>query len=285
MESGRDKLLELASFDLAKATDLVETVAERDSLAPRNFMEACWDRFGVNIEDHSEKTYVITPGDHMFVGAFPSLPEDGITATYDRSKALARDDVQFLTWEHPMVNGAIELVLAEDKGNASVCILKNKAIKAGTLLMEVLYQVECVAPKYLQAQRFLPFHTIRILVDINGNDLAGKVNHANLSRQCNKLNKGTARQVLKSEEKDLRSMLEKADAKAELQAETILSTVVADMQKSQSDEMSRLVALKKKNPNIREAEIDFIKTQTQLLEKYLSETQLQLEAVRVIVAV
>jgi ATP-dependent helicase HepA len=80
-------------------------------------------------------------------------------------------------------------------------------------------------------------------------------------------------------------MLEKADAKAELQAETILSTVVADMQKSQSDEMSRLVALKKKNPNIREAEIDFIKTQTQLLEKYLSETQLQLEAVRVIVAV
>ncbi len=285
MESGRDKLLELASFNKETANQLVEKVAERDSLAPKAFMEACWDRFGVQLEDHSEKAYVITPGDHMFIGAFPALPEDGITVTYDREKALSRDDIQFLTWEHPMVNGAIDLVLSEDKGNASVCILKNKAIKAGTVLMEVIYHVESVAPKYLQAQRFLPFTTIRILTDTNGNNLAEKVNHENLSRQCHKLAKTTSRQILKSEANTLRKMLESADKKADKKADKILSNVVYSMKEIQQEELDRLLSLKKKNPNIRQDEFDFLENQTQLLEKYLSETQLQLEAVRVIVAV
>ncbi|MCW8999720.1 MAG: RNA polymerase-associated protein RapA, partial [Kangiellaceae bacterium] len=285
MESGRDKLLELSSFNQQRADELVEFVAERDSLAPRSFMESCWDRFGVNLEDHSEKTYVITPGDHMYIGSFPALPEDGLTATYDRQTALSRDDVHFLSWEHPMVNGAIDLVLSEDKGNASFCIIKNKGIKAGTILMEVLYHVECVAPKYLQAQRFLPFTSIRILADVNGNNLAPKVSHEALSKQCQKVPKTTSRQVLKSEEKTLRKVLKSADSKAEIQAKEILDGVIDTMKASQQDELNRLLSLQKKNPNIRQDEIEFIQNQTQLLEKYLADTQLQLEAVRVIIAV
>ena len=285
MESGRDKLLELASYNADAAEQLIERVAERDSLAPRNFMESCWDRFGVQFEDHSLKSYVVRPGDHMFIGAFPALPEDGMTITYDRQTALAREDIHFLSWEHPMVNGAVELVLSEDKGNASVCILKNKAIKAGTLLMEVLYHVETIAPKYLQAQRFLPFTAIRVLTDVNGNDLAAKVNHENLSKQCHKIPKGTSRQVLKSEEKTLRKMLANADQKANAKADDILQSVVADMQRSQQEELNRLISLQKKNPNIRNEEIEFVNNQTQLLESYLKDTQLQLDSVRIIVAV
>lgn len=285
MESGRDKLLELASFNQQKADELIERVAERDSLAPRSFMESCWDRFGIQFEDHSAQSYVIRPGDHMFIGAFPGLAEDGMTVTYDRNTALARDDIHFLSWEHPMVNGAIELVLSEDKGNASVCILKNKAIKAGTMLMEVLYHIEPVAPKYLQAQRFLPFTSIRVLTDVNGNDLAEKVNHQNLSKQCHKIPKNTSRQLLKSEEKTFRKMLKLADKKAEIKAQAVLANVVDNMQASQAEELNRLISLRKKNPNIREPEIDFVKNQTERLHAFLSDTQLQLEAIRVIVAV
>lgn len=285
IESGRDKLLELASFDLDTANQLVESVAKRDELSPKVFMEYCWDRFGVQLEDHSENIYVITPSNHMFIGAFPALPEDGITATYDRKTALARDDIHFLTWEHPMVSGAIDLVLAEDKGNASVCILKNKGIKAGTLLMEVLYKIECVAPKYLQVQRFLPYSSIRVLTDIKGNDLASKVNHRNLSKQCQKIPTHTSRQIIKSEQNTLNSMLKNADEKAASQADEILNNIVDDMQASQTIELNRLIALQKKNANIRAEEIEYIKTQTSLLKKYLTDTQVQLEAIRVIVAV
>lgn len=285
LEKGKDKLLELSSFNPENANRIIELVKEMDEKSPQVFMQKTWNRFGVDFEDHSDKAYVVRPGDHMYVGAFPGLSEDGITATFDRATALSRDDMHYLTWEHPMISGSIDLILGENKGNASVCILKNKAIKAGTLLVETLYKLECIAPKYLQAQRFLPYQCFRFLTDVNGSDLAPKVNHAALSKQCEKLDKRNARLVLKSEEKVLKSILEKADKLAHHQADEVLNNVVEKMQQEQTEEFSRLTSLKKKNPSIRDEELAFIKQQTKLLKKYLGDTQLQLEAVRIIVAV
>lgn len=284
LEQGKDRLLELSSFNQENADRLIGLVKEMDNKSPQIFMQKTWDRFGIDFEDHSDKAYVIQPGDHMFVGAFPGLPDEGLTATYDRATALSRDDMHFLTWEHPMITGAIDLILGENKGNASVCILENKAVKAGTILIESLYKLECVAPKYLQAQRFLPYQCFRLLTDINGSNLAANVGHVNLSKQCSKLSKNNARLVLKSEEKSLKDILAKTEVLAHKQADEVLNNIVLKMQKSQQQELDRLTALKKKNPNIRDEEIAFVKKQTQLLTKYLEETHLQLEAIRVIVA-
>jgi ATP-dependent helicase HepA len=285
LEQGKDRLLELSSFDQENANQLIESVNEMDEKSPRMFMQKTWSRFGIDYEDHSDMAQVIRPGDHMFVGAFPALPEEGLTATFDRETALSRDDMHFLTWEHPMITGAVDLILGENKGNASVCILKNKAIKAGTLLVESLYKLECIAPKYLQAQRFLPYQCFRLLTDVNGSNIAANVSHANLSAQCSKLDKRNARLVLKSEEKSLKGIIEKTEALAKKQADKTLANVVSEMQDKQSVELNRLTSLKEKNPNIRDEEIDFVKKQTQLLTRYLEDTQLQLEAIRVIVAV
>jgi ATP-dependent helicase HepA len=285
LEKGKDRLLELSSFNAANAERLIALVKEMDSKSPQAFMQKTWHRFGVDFEDHSKEALIIRPGNHMFVGAFPGLPDDGLTATFDRETALSRDDMHFLTWEHPMISGAIDLVLGENKGNASVCILKNKAIKAGTLLVETLYKLECVAPKYLQAQRFLPYQCFRLLTDINGSNLAKAVSHASLSKQCSKLDKRNARLILKSEEKPIKLILDKTDSLANDLANEALDNVVAKMQQSQQQELNRLAALKKKNPNIRKEEFSFLKKQTKLLSKYLNETHLQLEAIRVIIAV
>jgi len=42
-------------------------------------------------------------------------------ATYQRDIALSRDDMHFITWEHPMVTGAIEMIRGSEFGNASFC--------------------------------------------------------------------------------------------------------------------------------------------------------------------
>jgi ATP-dependent helicase HepA len=285
LEQGKDKLLELSSHNPENAAHLIELVAQMDEKSPQDFMQKTWHRFGVDYEDHSEKALVIRPGDHMFVGAFPGLPEDGITATFDRTTALSRDDMHYLTWEHPMISGAIDLILSENKGNASVCILKNKAIKAGTILVETLYKIECIAPKYLQAQRYLPYQCFRFLTDVNGSNLAPKVSHTGLSKQCSKLDKRNARLVLKSEEKTLKSIIERTDKMAEKQAHRVLENIVDKMREEQTNELNRLKSLQQKNPSIRDNELGFIEKQTQLLEKYLSDTKLQMDSVRVIVAV
>ncbi len=285
LEKGKDKLLAMTSFNQEKADDLVNALEKMDEISPKVFMQKTWHRFGIDFEEHSEKAIVVRPGDHQFVSNFPSLPEDGLTVTFDRATALSRDDMHFLTWEHPMVSGAIDLILNENKGNASVCILKNKGIKAGTILIESLFKLESIAPKYLQAQRFLPFTCIRLLMNDKGANLANNVSHDQLSSQCKKLDKVNARLVLKSEEKTVKAILNKAKLLAEKSGNDIKLKTLESMRSQQSNEVSRLEALKKINPNIRPEEITYLNRQTKLLEKYLGETEIMLESIRVIVAV
>ena len=284
MATGRDKLLELSSFNTEIADKLVDQITDEDDQTPQYFMENVFTHFGISAEDHSLFCSIIKPSNHMYTASFPHLPEEGITVTYDREIALTRDDMQFLSWEHPMVTGAIELVLSQEKGNACVCILKNKAIPAGTILVEALYNLESIAPKHLQAQRFLPSKVIRNLVDKNGRNLADAVPHDGLSKQCQKLEKHIARQVLSSEENILRDIIESSQTLAEEQASTIIATALDDMKASQTHELDRLLSLKEKNPSIRDEEIEFIKLQTEHLLLHISETLPQLDAVRVIIA-
>ena len=285
LEKGKDKLLAITSFNQNKADELVEDLEKMDKISPQEFMQQTWHRFGVDYEDHSENAIVVRPGDHQFVASFPNLPEEGLTATFDRTTALSRDDMHFLTWEHPMVSGAIDLILNENKGNASVCILKNKGIKAGTILMESLFKLESVAPKYLQAQRFLPFTCIRLLMNDKGANLAKNVSHEQLSSQCKKLDKTNARLVLKSEEKTIKIILDKAKTLSNKMSYDIKTKSLNSMKEQQNTEIERLNALKKVNPNVRPEEIVYLKRQTELLEKYLNETEVMLESVRIIVAV
>src|SRR5262249_42058273 len=99
----------------------------------------------------------------IFAESFPGLPAEGITVTCDRQRALGREDLQFLTWDHPLVTGALDLILGSEKGNCSFI----ESIETRSL--EAVYVLECVAPPHLHIDRFLPPSPIRVTV--GGEDL------------------------------------------------------------------------------------------------------------------
>lgn len=70
------------------------------------------------------------------------MSEDGITITFDREVALAREDAQFITREHPLIRNGLDLILSGDTGSSTISLLKNKALPVGTLLVELIYVVE-----------------------------------------------------------------------------------------------------------------------------------------------
>src|SRR5699024_9972743 len=115
LDLGRDRLLELNSYDKNTAQQLIDELAHADDFTPDVFMDMAFERFGVETEEHSDDVTIIRPGNHM-VTSFPHLPDEGLTITSDRELALSRDDWQFLTWEHPMVTSAIDLILTEHRG-------------------------------------------------------------------------------------------------------------------------------------------------------------------------
>ena len=179
----------------------------------------------------------------MLVGSFPALPEDGIMATYRRDLALSREDMHYLTWEHPLVSGAMDLVLNGEFGNSAVCTLKLPPLKPGTIMLEAVFSLSCVAPGNLQLQRYLPSTTVRLLLDNAHNDLSAILGSAHLKRLAQDAPLHSARELVRHTRPQLTSMLTQAKVLAEKRAVDLRHEAATNMHTEQNIELQRLQAL------------------------------------------
>lgn len=285
LQQGRDRLLELHSCDPIVAEQLIDSIAEAERPGEvSDYMDRVFDVYGVEQEPHSANAVVIRPGDHMLDNHFPALPSDGMTATYRRDIALSREDLHFLSWEHPMVSGALDLILSSDIGNTALISLKVKGLQPGTLLAECIFTLKCSAPKSLQLERYLPQTPVRVLFDSEGRDLTALVSNENLNQVGKKVHISTAQDVARQARAQLEKTVAKAEASATQQQDQVIAQAIADMRAAQQLEIDRLTALARINPNIRAEEIDYVSEVMESQASYLAGAQLRMEALRVAVA-
>jgi ATP-dependent helicase HepA len=89
-----------------------------------------FEYFGVDSEYHSKTCAILQAGQAQRVTQFPYVPEDGVTVTVSRDVALAREDMQYLSWEHPMVASAMDLVVSDNIGSAALSVVKHPALQS-----------------------------------------------------------------------------------------------------------------------------------------------------------
>ena len=168
-EAGRDRLLERHSHDPDTGADIIATLERRETAeALHDFCEHLFDRMGIEQEYLDENLSLIRPTENLATGQLPGLSEDGVTATYHRPTALSRDDVTFMTWEHPIVMESMAALLGSDIGKASIGTFKHRGIPAGTVLLESVHRVDCLAPLYLTTGQFLNSQPMRTLLTQGG---------------------------------------------------------------------------------------------------------------------
>ena len=284
LEKGRDRLLELNSNGGEKAQRLAAEIAQTDN-SPQlvDFALNLFDIIGVEQDDLGENSIVITPTGTMLVPDFPGLKEEGVTVTFDRQLALAREELEFLTWDHPMIRQGIDLIASGDIGKAAMALLVNKQLPAGTLLVELIYMIESQSPKGLQLNRFLPPTPVRLLLDSKGNDLAGQVNFDTLQNKLKPLGKNIANKMIKMARPNIEQLIKLGNHKITeiAQAQICEASRLADQ--TLSTELNRLIALKAVNKNIRQAEINVLEKQRVLSLEELSKASWRLDSLRVIV--
>ncbi len=285
LQQGRDQLLELNSCNLDAAKTVIESVTNAaDEQALRDYMELAFDVFGVDQDVHSDTSVVLHPSDHMPFHDFPGLPDTGLTATFERDTALARDDIHYLTWEHPMVRGVMDSVVSTELGNTAVATVKLGPLKPGTLLLEANFRLSCPAPQHLQLFRYLPSLTLRNLLDSSDRDLSKALPAEKLDQLLQKVPRQTAQGLIRHARPQLQIMLAKVEAIEQQRLPAIIQEAIAAMSKQQKQELQRLRELAKINPNIRQQEIDWLVEETTMLAEYINKAQLRLDSVRVIVA-
>ena len=284
LEKGRDRLLELNSNGGEKAQRLASEIAQTDN-SPQlvDFALNLFDIIGVEQDDLGENSIVITPTGTMLVPDFPGLKEEGVTVTFDRQLALAREELEFLTWDHPMIRQGIDLIASGDIGKAAMALLVNKQLPAGTLLVELIYMIESQSPKGLQLNRFLPPTPVRLLLDSKGNDLAEQVNFDTLQNKLKLLSKDIANKMVKMARPNIEQLIKLGDHKITEIAQTQIREASRLAVQTLSTELNRLIALKAVNKNIRQTEIDVLEKQRVLSLEELSKASWRLDSLRVIV--
>ncbi len=284
LESGRDRLLEMHSNGGEKALKIAEDIAATDGDTNLvTFALSLFDTIGLNQDDHGENALVVTPSEHMMVPSYPGLPYEGATITFDRDTALSREDMHFISWEHPMIQGGIDLLMSEGVGTSAVSLLKNKSLPVGTTLLELVYVVDAQAPKRSGISRFLPKTPIRIMLDARGNDLSNQVEFEGFNRQLSPVNRHLASKLVNSVQNDVHNLIAKSEAFAVEQVSKIREQAQKEMEHSLNSELERLQALKAVNPNIRDDELEVIEQQITELSGYISKAQYQLDSLRLIV--
>ncbi|REF26958.1 ATP-dependent helicase HepA [Xenorhabdus cabanillasii] len=284
LEQGRDRLLEMNSNGGEQGQKLAEVIAAQDNNTDLvNFALNLFDIIGINQEDRNDNIIVLNPSDHMLVPDFPGLPQDGCSVTFDREKALSREDTQFLSWEHPIIRNGLDLILSGDTGSCAVSILKNKALPVGTLLVELIYVVEAQAPKYLQLTRFLPPTPLRLLMDLKGTNLASQVEFEGFNRQLNAINRHNASKLVNAVQKEVHAILQQSEPLVEQQARELIEKAKKEADEVLSAELSRLEALKTVNPNIRDDELEAIESEHKHLLLNLDQANWRLDAIRLVV--
>ncbi|MGV3774520.1 MAG: RNA polymerase-associated protein RapA [Verrucomicrobiales bacterium] len=282
LESGRDRLLEMHSFQPQVAETVIAEIKKADADESLDaFIGAAFDHFGLHFEELGSRSFLLGGGD-LFKEKVPALPDEGLAATCQRERALSREDVGFLSWDHPIVTSLLDMILGNVVGNSAFALWPGAP--AAGVFMEAWFVLEAIAPAELQIERFLPPTPIRIVVNSKKVEVTSEVATETLKNSL----KGGNHIVLSSQFEELGSMLPRlikaADRYANEKKEAILQAATAKAKELLGHELSRLKSLAIKNKNIRPDEIEAAQTLITQVDEQLGKTTLRMDAVRLILA-
>jgi len=278
LSSGHDRLLELGAPSSESAQTLIEHISNADHDPDfEKFVIRLFDYLGLEVEDLSLRSYIFKKGERLSED-FAEFPEDGLSVTFDRDFALAREDIALITPDHPLFRDAIEVLLSREQGNCSFAHWKTARGK--TMLLECNYVLECLGPSRLHMDRFLPPTPYRTVVDHKGNDHSSDEGLPSANLEPRSPRKLVSQSVFRKE--ILPGMLKKAEQITGEQADSQIARAVEDAGKSLSAEIKRLHDLADKNNKVSPAEIEALTSHRDEILRLLGQSRLRLDALRLI---
>lgn len=276
LSSGHDLLLELGAPPASQSAELLQAIETADE-DPRfeRFTLRLFDFLGVDVSDLAERAYLFKHG-HRHSEAFADIGDDGLSVTFDRATALAREDLSFLSFDHPLFRDALGQMLDGSSGNATFAKLATSTGKS--ILLECAFVLEVIAPTRLHLDRFLPPSLLRVIVDHTGKAQT-KAPPAQLL-QPGDPHRMVAQEAFKTQL--FPSMLEAAKEIATRASSKPIQAAIETATHSLKSQISRLNHLSLRNPNISKDEIKSLKDTLLETTDSLSKARIRLDSLRLI---
>jgi ATP-dependent helicase HepA len=271
---------EKTRFDTKRAEEIKKAVLQvQEKRISARIMEPLFKHYGVATEDADNgKQLLLT--EYVTDRRFPLPRQERPLVTYDREIALLREDIEFISIDHPMVTDALDLFLSSDFGTSVFALAEIPGTRGP--LLESLYVLECGAPENLNAARFLPPTPIRVVVDSEGRDVTGKFPCELVSGACRDASPQMLQSAMESVEEYVPPMLQAAETLAERAAKPIIDHALHEMQEALDAELERLRILRSRDRTIIDMEAELCAQEKSALEKHLAGARIRLDSIRVI---
>ncbi len=279
LAQGKNILLEMNSYKSVDAKKTIHhiTLAEKNNQLKKH-LHLTLDHYGIDTDYINNVIFKLKPN-QMTDENFPSLSRKATPMTFSRQTAVVRDDVDFISWDHPFVQQTIEYFITNSTGSCTTALL-NKGHQG--LLLETIFILECVAPQHLNLELYLQAFPIRIVVDHEGKDVTMENKFKSFAKQLSEDNCSWFRDMEQVKEMLIPSMIDKSQRIAESRTSPLLQKGKTRIKDILGKEITRLTQLKKINPGIKDQEIELAKTKMDSLLDYLSSARLRLDALRLI---
>jgi len=276
VQSGRDRLLELAAERQVRGEALADALRASDADPIDDFVLGLFELFGIENEEIAPRTFVLDP-EYLSTEGFPGLKEGPQQVTFDRAVALAREELPLLRLDHPLVAGALDLLLESEQGNASLLI--DATMPPRTALLECVFVLDCVADRRLDVARFLPPLPLRVVVDNRLNSRNGFEPSAESLAHAKEqpVDASRYRALLA---KLVAPMFAAAETQARGLAAAEIGAALTRAERELGSERERLAALARVNPAVCSDEIEALDAELEALRHAIPTASPRLDAVR-----
>jgi len=200
--------------------------------------------------------------------------------TLDRRRAAVREDIRFVSWDHPLVRDTLELLLNSPHGTAAFAMV---AADEPNLVLETVFVLEAVADSRWHVDEFLAPTPLRVVIDVRARDLtsvrpAGPLDHATPDNAILRfLERPQFNAAL------LKTMVDGATALAENQARKAREDATNRATAILGAAIQRLIDLRKVNDHVRSEEITLAEEHLRRVQESIAQAGLRLDSVRLIV--
>ena len=282
LESGRDRLLELNSNRPDRIQEELDAMARSErEYRLQDFMAAVFDRFGVNVEEQTG-SWILHPSDNMHVESFPYLPASGLTITFERDVALSREEFTFITWDHPMVNAAMDMILNEGFGQADCRVVSLEELPKGLAFVEAVYVFGCTADSQLNIDRFLNADLQTFYIGIDKRDYTQVIEQVDLDSAVQRYDRNKLKGVVQKHRELINSVIDKTEEVAAAEIPAYVEQARNNIETEFDAERERLLSLQKVNASVNDTEIAALDARCAALLDALKGAQARPVSVRVL---
>ncbi len=286
LESGRDRLLELNSCPPEKARQWVEQVREDERAHnPQALVEQAVDLLNLHYEQLDYSRFSLIPSDQMLLPSLTGVPLEGFELTFDRDTALAREDVTLMTWDHPFLQGLVDLMNQTPLGCASIALFPIKQLPPGKLLIETLFSLTIQSPDGAEASLFLPKTSLRVLVlEKADKNLSQVLTNEALSQVIEPAPKDICQTIVRDYRKTIEESIKQTQLLAEKEQAGIIEQALVALNARHKVEHTRLSTLQRRFGHVSNEAIEELDQRYQAMSKALSEhCHPEMSVVRVLV--